>query len=93
DEHLGFLRDACGCCRAPSELTEHHRGRLDDTAAALSTDERTAFEISVALFGEALSPTQRRFAVGETLSHLERLVRDGRAARGGDGVTVTYTEM
>ena len=33
------------------------------------------------------SPTQRRFAVAETLSHLERLVREGRAARDGDGGT------
>jgi hypothetical protein len=38
-----------------------------------------------------LAPTQRRFAVAETLSHLERLVRGGRAARGGADGTVTYT--
>jgi glyoxylase-like metal-dependent hydrolase (beta-lactamase superfamily II) len=74
-----------------AELIEHHRARLDDTAAALSADARTAFEISVALFGENLSPTRRRFAVAETLSHLERLVREGRAARGGSDRSVTYT--
>jgi len=32
------------------------------------------------------------FAVAETLSHLEQLVREGRAARGGDDRAVTYTE-
>jgi glyoxylase-like metal-dependent hydrolase (beta-lactamase superfamily II) len=75
-----------------AQLIEHHRVRLDETAAGLSANERTAFEISVTLFGEDLSPTQRRFAVAETLSHLERLVRDGRAARAGSDRAVTYTE-
>jgi len=82
------IEDAAARAR---ELIDHHRARLDETAAALSAGDRTAFEVSLAVFGESLGPTQRRFAVAETLSHLERLVRDGRAARGGDGVTVTYT--
>src|SRR5437016_9309479 len=73
------------------KLIDHHRTRLDATEAALSAQERTAYEVSLALFGENLSPTQRRFAVAETLSHLERLVREGRAARAGDGPVVTYT--
>jgi glyoxylase-like metal-dependent hydrolase (beta-lactamase superfamily II) len=73
------------------ELIEHHRRRLDATVAALSDGPRTAYEVSIALFGDELEPTQRRFAVAETLSHLERLVREGRAARGGDGHLVTYT--
>ena len=42
-------------------------------------------------FGDELSPTQRRFAVAETLSHLERLVREGRARRAGADGAVTYT--
>ena len=73
------------------ELIAHHRDRLDETAAALSPEGRTAHEISLHVFGAELAPTQRRFAVAETLSHLERLVREGRAARAGDGGTVTYT--
>ena len=73
------------------ELIEHHRRRLDETAAALSNGPRTAYEVSLSLFGEELGPTQRRFAVAETLSHLERLVREGRAARSGDGQLLTYT--
>jgi hypothetical protein len=64
---------------------------LDETAAALSGDSRTAYEISLVVFGAELGPTQRRFAVAETLSHLERLVREGRAARSGVGGTLTYT--
>jgi glyoxylase-like metal-dependent hydrolase (beta-lactamase superfamily II) len=74
------------------ELIEHHRVRLDDTAAALSGEPRTAYEVALMVFGLDLTPTQQRFAVAETLSHLERLVREGRAARGGTGGRVTYTE-
>src|SRR5206468_2766890 len=69
------------------ELIEHHRIRLDDHAAALSSEPRSAYEVSLAVFGRELTPTQRRFAVAETLSHLERLVREGRAAR--DGLRIT----
>ncbi|TML57577.1 MAG: MBL fold metallo-hydrolase [Actinobacteria bacterium] len=73
------------------ELIEHHRIRLDDHAAALAAEPRTAYEISLDVFGRELTPTQRRFAVAETLSHLERLVREGRAARFGDDNLVSYT--
>ena len=73
------------------ELIEHHRARLDETAGALSDEPHTAYQVSLSLFGRELSPTQRRFAVAETLSHLERLVREGRAARSGDAHLVTYT--
>jgi glyoxylase-like metal-dependent hydrolase (beta-lactamase superfamily II) len=73
------------------ELIAHHRKRLDVTEAALSGEPQTAYDVSLAVFGRELGPTQRRFAVAETLSHLERLVREGRAARGGARGTVTYT--
>jgi glyoxylase-like metal-dependent hydrolase (beta-lactamase superfamily II) len=73
------------------ELIEHHRVRLGDHTAALSTKPRTAYEISLHVFGRELAPTQRRFAVAETLSHLERLVHAGRAARTGDDNRVFYT--
>jgi glyoxylase-like metal-dependent hydrolase (beta-lactamase superfamily II) len=80
-----------GAARA-RELIEHHRVRLDEAAAALMHRPRTAYEVSLELFGRDLSPTQRRFAVAETLSHLERLVRQDRAGRGGDDNRVTYTD-
>jgi glyoxylase-like metal-dependent hydrolase (beta-lactamase superfamily II) len=73
------------------ELIEHHRIRLDDHAAALSAEPRTAYEVSLHVFGNELAPTQRRFAVAETLSHLEWLVHEGRAARSGDDNRVSYT--
>jgi glyoxylase-like metal-dependent hydrolase (beta-lactamase superfamily II) len=73
------------------ELIEHHRRRLEATAASLSAGGRTAYEISVDLFGPDLGPTQRRFAVAETLSHLERLVREGGARRSSAAGPVSYT--
>jgi hypothetical protein len=72
-------------------LIDHHRSRLDEHEAALTTERRTAYEISLDVFGHELAPTQRRFAVAETLSHLERLVGEGRAARSGDDDLVSYT--
>jgi glyoxylase-like metal-dependent hydrolase (beta-lactamase superfamily II) len=73
------------------EIAEHHRVRLDETAAALGAEPRSAYEVSLALFGDDLDASQRRFALAETLAHLERLVREGRAARAGDDNNVSYT--
>jgi len=73
------------------EIVGHHDERLDRTQAALDAEPRTGYEISHSLFGRDLPPIQRRFAVAETLSHLERLVVLGRAARIEDDRTVTYT--
>jgi glyoxylase-like metal-dependent hydrolase (beta-lactamase superfamily II) len=66
------------------ELADHHRARLDTTEAALSDEPQSAYAVSLAVFGDALPPTERRFALAETLAHLERLVRLGRARRDGD---------
>ena len=73
------------------ELIQHHHRRLAATEAALTGVPQSGYEVSLALFGRDLAPTQRRFAVAETLSHLERLVRDGRAGRQSDDRAVTYT--
>jgi len=73
------------------ELIEHHRERLAVTEAALSASPRTAYDVSFDLFGAELKPASRRFAVAETLSHLERLVLEERAERGEDRGTVAYT--
>jgi len=73
------------------ELKAHHRARLDETIGALREDSQTGYQLSYALFGSELPPAGRRFAIAETLSHLERLVRDGAAARHEDDGVVTYT--
>ncbi|HUJ56610.1 MAG TPA: MBL fold metallo-hydrolase [Gaiellaceae bacterium] len=63
------------------QLLEHHRRRLDETFHALSPEPRSGYEISHALFPSALAPALRRFALAETLAHLERLAREERAER------------
>ncbi len=73
------------------EIVGHHDERLDRAEAALDAQPRSGFELSHALFARDFSPIQRRMAVAETLSHLERLVVAGRAARAEDDRTVTYT--
>ena len=74
------------------EILRHHAERLEQTAAALAREPRTAYQVSLAVFGDELGGAQRRFAVAEALSHLERLVADGAARRAEDVGTVTYTE-
>jgi glyoxylase-like metal-dependent hydrolase (beta-lactamase superfamily II) len=72
-------------------LIAHHAERLAATAAALGDEPRTGFEVSFPLFGGDLKPSARRFAVAETLSHLERLVIEGGARRHEDSGGVAYT--
>ena len=73
------------------ELIAHHRERLEVTAGALSAEPATGYEVSYPLFGNDLKPSARRFAVAETLSHLERLVLEGAATRHEDVGRVSYT--
>jgi glyoxylase-like metal-dependent hydrolase (beta-lactamase superfamily II) len=72
-------------------IAAHHDERLDRTASFLTSEPRSGFDVSHDLFGRALPPIQRRFAVAETLSHLERLVATGRANRHEDDRRVAYT--
>jgi len=86
--HGARIDDPSGRAR---ELLEHHRVRLARTAASLSAEPRSGYEVSLNLFGRELKPAARRFAVAETLSHLERLVLEGGAARADADSLVTYT--
>jgi glyoxylase-like metal-dependent hydrolase (beta-lactamase superfamily II) len=86
--HGDPIEDPAGRAR---ELKAHHAERLDATIAALRAEPQSGYELSLALFGAELPPAGRRFAIAETLSHLERLVHEAAAARQeGDGA-VTYT--
>jgi glyoxylase-like metal-dependent hydrolase (beta-lactamase superfamily II) len=86
--HGDPIEDPAGRAR---ELIEHHRERLAATAAALGDEPRSGYEVSYPLFGHDLKPPARRFAVAETLSHLERLVLEGGAKRHEGVGSVTYT--
>ncbi len=82
------IEDPAGRAR---QLLEHHRERLGETVAALADEPKTGYEVSFPLFGDDLKASARRFAVAETLSHLERLVLEGGARRHETADRVTYT--
>ena len=86
--HHDVIADPPGRAR---EIVEHHRRRLDETVAALGSQPRSAYDVSLALFGAGLDASGRRFALAETIAHLERLVLEGRARREGDDSAVSYT--
>jgi glyoxylase-like metal-dependent hydrolase (beta-lactamase superfamily II) len=86
--HGELIDDPVGRAR---ELQEHHRRRLEETYAALTAAPQSGYALSFALFGDDLKPPARRFAIAETLSHVEHLVhRDGATRSEADGV-VAYT--
>ena len=85
--HHDPIRDPAGRAR---ELVQHHRERLELTLAALRGGPRSAYDVSLAVFATELSPTLRRFALAESLAHLERLVREERAERVDEGGRVLY---
>jgi glyoxylase-like metal-dependent hydrolase (beta-lactamase superfamily II) len=82
------IEDPAGRAR---ELKEHHRVRLGEAADALGVEPQSGYELSFPLFGADLPAAGRRFAIAETLSHLERLVHEGAAARHEADGAVTYT--
>jgi glyoxylase-like metal-dependent hydrolase (beta-lactamase superfamily II) len=86
--HGDTVLDPVGRAR---EILEHHERRLDETAATLGPEPRSAYDVSLALFGGSLDASGRRFALAETIAHLERLVHGGRAARSGDDRNLSYT--
>ena len=72
------------------ELEAHHEERMGAALHALADEPRSAYDASLALFPSELSPGQRRFALAETLAHLERLVAEGRARRVEEDALVRY---
>jgi glyoxylase-like metal-dependent hydrolase (beta-lactamase superfamily II) len=82
------IRDPVGRAR---ELVAHHAERLDATLALLGPAPKTGHEVSLDLFGADLPPGQRRFAVAESLAHLEHLARSGRARKHESDGGFSYT--
>lgn len=76
--HGSVIRDPSG--RA-TEIDLHHRARLDVALGALGDVPQSAYDVSLSLFAPDLSAAQRRFALTESLAHLEYLVFVGRASR------------
>jgi len=58
------------------ELRDHHRRRLEATAAFLREPKR-ALDLTRVMFPHVEGPDNIGFALGETLAHVNRLVRQG----------------
>lgn len=58
------------------ELRDHHRKRLDATAELLLRP-RSAVDLAKAMFPHVEGPDNIGFALGETLAHINHLVRNG----------------
>ncbi len=64
------------------ELIAHHHARLEQTLAALEPGASTTLGVAAQLFDlERLTPHEWRFALAETLAHLNYLLERGEAAR------------
>jgi glyoxylase-like metal-dependent hydrolase (beta-lactamase superfamily II) len=59
------------------ELLKHHEERLEETIAAIGS-ESTVYEVCNRLFRPGLTVHETRFAIGETIAHLEYLWHDGK---------------
>lgn len=79
-----------------AELMDHHRERLRRVAAIVEDATRqgalppTAWEVNLRLFGRLEDPFSIRFAMGESLAHLEFLVQAGQLRRLDGGNRVLY---
>jgi glyoxylase-like metal-dependent hydrolase (beta-lactamase superfamily II) len=76
--HGERILDPAGRAR---EIAEHHDDRLTRTVAALGAEPLSGYDLSRKLFPDALVAPLRRFALAETLAHLEHLVYAERAER------------
>jgi glyoxylase-like metal-dependent hydrolase (beta-lactamase superfamily II) len=85
--HGAPIEDPAGRART---IIQHHRERLDRAAHALADEPQNGYELSLKLFPDDLPPPLRRFALAESLAHLERLVHEGRAARLEQGGRPAY---
>ncbi len=62
------------------EIAKHHESRLNDILDQLK-DGRTVYDVCRHLFGDRLTTHEMRFAIGETLAHLEFLRKKGECQR------------
>jgi glyoxylase-like metal-dependent hydrolase (beta-lactamase superfamily II) len=86
--HGERILDPAGRAR---EIAEHHDDRLTRTLDTLGPEPRSGYDVSRTLFPDALAPSLRRFAVAETLAHLEHLVHAGRVERVSTDGRTTYS--
>ncbi len=79
-----------GLARRVDELLLHHVSRLEAILAAVDRAGSTAWEVSQTVFGGDLDIMDQRFALTETLAHLEHLVGQGKLLRRGNNLIRYY---
>ncbi|MBM3118470.1 MAG: MBL fold metallo-hydrolase [Chloroflexi bacterium] len=84
--------------RRITELYEHHRERLSEALSALGDGAKTAWGVAPYITWdidckswEEFPPTQKWFAVGETIAHLDYLEADGRVRKDTKNHKVIYS--
>jgi glyoxylase-like metal-dependent hydrolase (beta-lactamase superfamily II) len=68
-----------------AEIVAHHAIRLDIHLEALRLGAATPYEVGLHVWGDGLGFHERRFALVEAISHLERLAVEGRVAHDEPG--------
>lgn len=68
------------------EIIRHHQERLDIMHGSFAGEQATPVDIAYRVFRQDLTDHQLRFAVAETLAHLEHLAWEGKAERLDDDV-------
>jgi glyoxylase-like metal-dependent hydrolase (beta-lactamase superfamily II) len=71
--------------RRAREIARHHDERLAVTHAALEDGARSAYEVAQAIWPGEHSLHEQRFALVESIAHLERLCAEGRAGETAPG--------
>ncbi|MGI9117195.1 MAG: MBL fold metallo-hydrolase [Gaiellales bacterium] len=84
--HRQPIEDVAGRAR---EIRAMHDERLLVALGALRDGARSAMEVAAVIWPDGHGMHERRFALVESLAHLERLVADGRARVSDDGRVFT----
>lgn len=93
--HRGIIKDHR---QRISELTHHHRNRLQEIKDLLRKSSMTAYEVASYMNWDVsydswqeLSRYQRWFATGEAIAHLEHLCCRGEAVKDNQGSQVVFS--
>lgn len=88
----GHGKTITGWAERVTELQAHHHERLAAMLEAVRNGAETAFAVAQHVFAvERFTPHEARFAIAETIAHLELLVADSVIKRHEDDDLVRYT--
>jgi hypothetical protein len=71
-------------------MVEHHARRKEQIVEAIGEEERSAWELAVAIWGLRDHVHERRLALQEGLAHLQSLSWEGRVLKRGSPAAITW---